>query len=157
MPSAQIQCHGCGKHFTPSGLSQYLSKTQDLRCHRSSIQTDSVSVSLSDRRMLDSDPIQVSPDPTIPSFVQSYDGMSPSHLDLHGSLILTQLTQIQTVPHYMRSMILPMPLTPPMLLMSTLPIPWTQAMPTLPMEWMLKLPMPWMPMRFSNCHRVMGI
>jgi len=75
MPSAQIRCNGCNRVFTPSGLSQHLSKTQDSRCRRSSIQTDSVSVSPSEFRMLDGDPIRLSQDLTIAGLVQSHDGM----------------------------------------------------------------------------------
>ena len=45
----QIRCDGCGRVFTPSGLSQHLSKTQNLRCRRSLAQTGFASVSPPDR------------------------------------------------------------------------------------------------------------
>ena len=34
MPPAQVQCPGCERGFTPSGLSQHLSRIGDFRCHR---------------------------------------------------------------------------------------------------------------------------
>jgi hypothetical protein len=33
MIPAQIRCRGCDKVFTPRGLSQHTSKTQNVRCH----------------------------------------------------------------------------------------------------------------------------
>jgi hypothetical protein len=32
MIPAQVQCRGCDKAFTPRGLSQHVSKTQNMRC-----------------------------------------------------------------------------------------------------------------------------
>src|SRR6267142_3211556 len=37
MAMAQLQCFGCSKYFSPHGLSQHVSKTQDPHCHSSSI------------------------------------------------------------------------------------------------------------------------
>jgi len=31
---AQVRCPGCERDFTPCGLSQHVSRTQDLRCRR---------------------------------------------------------------------------------------------------------------------------
>lgn len=31
---AQVRCPGCEKNFTPRGLSQHITRTQDLRCRR---------------------------------------------------------------------------------------------------------------------------
>jgi hypothetical protein len=76
----RIRCDGCGRAFAPSGLSQHLSKTRDLRCRRSLVQSDPASVSLSDRRVLDVDapaPIRVSQDLRNANLVQTRDGMSP--------------------------------------------------------------------------------
>lgn len=34
IPPAQVQCPGCERGFTPSGLSQHLSRIGDFRCRR---------------------------------------------------------------------------------------------------------------------------
>ena len=41
MLTTQVQCRGCGRPFTPRGLSQHVSKTQDPRC-RSALSTSRV-------------------------------------------------------------------------------------------------------------------
>src|SRR5260221_333479 len=33
MTTAQVQCFGCNRNFTPNGLSQHFSKSPDPRCH----------------------------------------------------------------------------------------------------------------------------
>ena len=33
MLPAQVWCPGCERDFTPCGLSQHVTRTQDLRCH----------------------------------------------------------------------------------------------------------------------------
>src|ERR1700742_4520480 len=33
MATVQVRCHGCDRGFTPCGLSQHVSRTQDSRCH----------------------------------------------------------------------------------------------------------------------------
>ena len=49
MLTTQVPCRGCGRLFTPRGLSQHVSKTQDPRC-RSAVSTSRVpTASSSDR------------------------------------------------------------------------------------------------------------
>ena len=42
---AQLRCFGCDRNFSPRGLSQHYSKTQDPRCRRRSIAPQFSSVS----------------------------------------------------------------------------------------------------------------
>ena len=46
MSSVWVWCNGCGRGFTPSGLSQHLSKTQNPCCHHLLIQSNLVLLSL---------------------------------------------------------------------------------------------------------------
>ena len=74
MPSVRVQCNGCGRVFVPSGLSQHLSRTQDLRCRRSITQTQSATRSSPDHRAQDAGPTQVSQDLSA-KHVRPEDGM----------------------------------------------------------------------------------
>jgi hypothetical protein len=86
----RIRCNGCQRDFAPRGLSQHLSKTQDPRCRRSSVRSDSLSLSLSDHRALDADtlgPIQASQDLRLANLMQSRDGMFCDMLSFTGTTI----------------------------------------------------------------------